>query len=130
MPQPSDMTFANEVPDLILVRGFVVPARIGIFAHERDAPQAVRINVTVEIAARTREPRGIDETLSYDLITGGIRDTIAAGHIELVESLAERIAAHVLGLDGALRVTVRAEKLEIIPGGSVGVEIVRARPGV
>ena len=119
---------ADRSPDLIIVRDFVVPASIGIFPHERGTPQRVRINVTVEIAACGGEPSDIGETLSYDLITAGILAIVDAGHIDLVESLAERIAAHVLSLDRALRTSVRVEKLDIIPGGAVGVEITRARP--
>ena len=113
------------IPDLILVRDLVMPASIGIFRHEREAPQRVRVSVAVEVARRVGEPQNIGETLSYDLITDGVRGIVAAGHIDLVESLAERVAAHVLLLPGAVRTTVRVEKLDIIPGGAVGVEIVR-----
>ena len=118
----------DDPPDLILVRDFVGAAFIGIYPHERQRAQTVRVNVAVEIDPRAAEPSSIDDTLSYDLITGGIRAILDAEHIELVENLAERIAAHVLSFDTSLRTTVRVEKLDIIPGGAVGVEICRRKP--
>jgi (5-formylfuran-3-yl)methyl phosphate synthase len=64
--------------------------------------------------------------VSYDLIMDGIRAIVAEGHVELAETLAEQVAALVLRNPRVMRVFVRAEKLEIGPGG-VGVEIERTR---
>ena len=33
----------------LFVRGLILPCRIGVHRHERDAPQRVRINVELEI---------------------------------------------------------------------------------
>jgi len=52
---------------------------------------------------------------------------VAREHIALIETLAERVAALVLANERVIRVTVRAEKLDVGPGG-VGVEITRKRP--
>ena len=65
--------------------------------------------------------------LSYDIMTDGIRLIAANGHIPLVETLAERIAAFVLGYSRVQRVTVKVEKLDVGPG-RVGVEVRRQRP--
>lgn len=121
------MTAANDTPDRILVRDFVLPAHIGIFPHEYGRTQDVRFAVTVDIPRGTAEPVSVEEVFSYDMITEGIRGLLATGHIDFVETLAERIAALVLSDPRPLRVTVRVEKLEIIAGGSVGIEIVRER---
>jgi dihydroneopterin aldolase len=64
---------------------------------------------------------------SYDVVTDGIRMIVAQEHIALLETLAERIAALVLGHARVAAVTVRVEKLDIGPG-AVGVEIRRERP--
>lgn len=115
------------IPDLIFVRDLVLPARIGIFPHERERTQAVRVSVTVAVEPPATEPQAIEDTFSYDVIIAAVRALVGAGHVDLVETLAERLAAKVLRHDRVLQVTVRAEKLEIVPEGSVGVEIVRTR---
>lgn len=111
----------------IFVRDFVLPVRIGAYSYERSAPQKVRFDVTVEVQRPRGEPQGMAQVLSYDLITDGIRAVVAEGHIDFVETLAERIATRVLADPRARRVTVRVEKLEMGPG-AVGVEIVMDRP--
>jgi len=116
-------------PDLIFVRDLVLPARIGIFAHERLAPQDIRVSVTAAVPPPAAEPASIEDTFSYDLIIAAVRGLVAEGHVDLVETLAERIAIAVLRHDRVLKVTVRVEKLEIVAGGSVGVEIVRNAAG-
>lgn len=113
--------------DRIFVRDFVLPAQVGAYRHEKDAAQNIRLDVTVEVARTHPGVPELPHVLSYDVITDGIRSIVAEGHIDLVETLAERVAALVLGDARATRVTVRVEKLDVGPGG-VGVEIVRERP--
>ena len=116
----------NSDTDLIFVRDFVLPVRIGAFDREQDAPQRVRFNVDARIARPAKTPERLHEVFSYDLITDGIRAIVAQGHVHLVEALAERIAEMVLGYDAILQVTVRVEKLDVGPY-SVGCEITRQR---
>ncbi len=112
--------------DRIFVHDFVLPARIGAFDSEHERPQQVRFNVDACIARPARVPERLPEVFSYDLITDGIRAIVAQGHIHLVETLAERIAAMVLAHAVIKEVTVRVEKLEVGPG-AVGVQITRGR---
>jgi (5-formylfuran-3-yl)methyl phosphate synthase len=117
---------ANAATDRIFVHDFVLPARIGAFDREQDAPQQVRFNVDARIARPAQVPQRLHEVFSYDVITDGIRAIVAQGHVHLAETLAARIAALVLAHPQILSVTVRVEKLEVGPG-SVGVEITRAK---
>jgi dihydroneopterin aldolase len=113
--------------DRIFVREFVLPIRIGAYAHEREKPQKVRFDVEVNVTRLDRTAQDIRDVFSYDLITDAIRMIVAQEHIPLVEMLAERIAAVMLTHRRVTSVTVRVEKLEIGPGG-IGVEIVRRWP--
>jgi dihydroneopterin aldolase len=115
-----------EKSDRIFVHDFVLPVRIGAFDREQDAPQPVRFTVDACVARPARTPERLPEVFSYDLITEGIRGIVAQGHVHLVETLAERTAAMVLAHPQISTVTVRVEKLEVIPG-SVGVQITRAK---
>jgi dihydroneopterin aldolase len=113
--------------DRIFVRDFVLPIRIGAYAHERENPQKVRFDVDVNVLRLKHAAQDIRDVFSYDLITDAIRMIVAEEHIALAEMLAERIAAVLLAHRRVASVTVRIEKLEIGPGG-VGVEIVRRWP--
>ncbi len=113
--------------DRIFVRDFVLPVRIGAYAHERDKAQDVRFNVDASVLPSDHAPEDMRDVFSYDLITDSIRMIVAQEHIALVEMLAERIAALILTHPRVTAVTVRVEKLEVGPGGT-GVEIVRRRP--
>jgi (5-formylfuran-3-yl)methyl phosphate synthase len=110
--------------DTIFVREFILPVRIGAYAHERDHPQRVRFDVEAQIVRAERVPEDMRDVVSYDLITDSIRMVTAQEHISLIETLAERVAALILTHRRVTSVTVRAEKLEAGPG-SVGVKIVR-----
>ncbi|HEY6992155.1 MAG TPA: (5-formylfuran-3-yl)methyl phosphate synthase, partial [Xanthobacteraceae bacterium] len=113
--------------DHIFVRDFVLPARIGAYAREREKPQSVRFNVDVKVRRTGHGVEDMRDVFSYDVITDGIRIIVAQEHIAFLETLAERVAASVLAHPRAVSATVRVEKLEVGPG-AVGVEIVRDRP--
>ena len=115
----------EEVPvDLVFVDDLVLPVFIGAYVQERDAPQMVRFAVTASVMRTGRTAEDMRDVFSYDLITDGIRMLIGAGHISLVETLAERIATMVLGHPRVTKVVVRVQKLET-GLGTVGVEIER-----
>jgi FolB domain-containing protein len=112
--------------DLVFVHDLVLPVFIGTYARERDAPQKVRFAVTASVLRTVRAAEDMRDVFSYDLITDGIRILTGSGHIPLVETLAERIAAMVLNHPRVTKVVVRVEKLET-GFGTVGVEIARTR---
>jgi (5-formylfuran-3-yl)methyl phosphate synthase len=121
-----ESTKPGALTDRIFVHDFILPVRIGAYAHERERPQRVRFNVDIDIARLGYVAEDIRDVLSYDLVTDGIRMIIAKEHILLVETLAERIAKVVLSFPRVARVSVRVEKLDI-GVGAVGVEIARSR---
>ncbi|HVO17565.1 MAG TPA: dihydroneopterin aldolase [Alphaproteobacteria bacterium] len=111
----------------VFVRDLVLPCRIGAYRHERSAPQRVRINVNLAVL---ESDAPIDDQLanvvSYEKIIEGVRRVAQTGHINLVETLAERVAALSLSDPRVRSVRVRVEKLDVFPdAGSVGVEIER-----
>ena len=112
--------------DRIFLRDFVLPVRVGAYAHERGKTQNVRFNVDARVRRADRLAEDMRDVVSYDLVADSIRMIAAQEHIAFVETLAERIAALVLTHPRITSVTVRVEKLEVGPGAA-GVEIVRHR---
>lgn len=117
----------GEIPDRISLRDHIVTVEIGAFQVERDATQRLSFNVVVEVApAPAPLEDDVDNILSYDRLTEAIATELAAERLNLLETLADRIAARILLEPQALKVFVRIEKLDRGPG-ALGVEIVRAR---
>lgn len=114
--------------DRISLRDHVIAVEIGAFQSERGTTQRVRFNVVVEV-----RPHGddlgddVDRILSYDKITDAIEAELSQERLNLLETLADRVAEHILTDPLAMRVFVRIEKLDRGPG-ALGVEIVRSRP--
>ena len=113
--------------DRISVRDYTREVEIGAFRSERGVTQRIRFNVVLEVSHHSAaEDDDVDKVISYDTITEAIEAELAAERINLLETLAERVAARCLADPRAVRVFVRIEKLDRIPG-ALGVEIVRSR---
>ena len=114
--------------DRISLRDHVIEVEIGAFQAERGTTQRVRFNVVVEVRPHSgAQDDDVDRILSYDKITDAIAAELSLERLNLLETLAERIAEHILTDPLAIRVFVRIEKLDRGPG-ALGVEIVRSRP--
>lgn len=111
----------------VFVRDFDTDAHIGAYEHEKSATQPIRINVdlSVDESGNDLEDR-LENVVCYDSIVAEIRVILAAGHVHLVETLAEQIADMALQDRRVISARVRVEKLRAIPeAASVGVEIER-----
>ena len=113
----------------VIIRDLEISTMIGVHDAEKRAPQRVLVNV--DIAVREDGPSDLDQldqVLDYGEVVQAIERTVKAGHINLVETLAERVARACLGDPRVLSVRVRIEKPDVIANArSVGVEIVRSR---
>ncbi len=114
---------------LLLIRDLVLQANIGVFRREQIGNrQRVRINVELAVVDRPIADDKIGEIVRYDFLIDDIRAFVDSGHINLVETLAERVAQICLAPADARDVRVRVEKLDIVPdAAAVGVEIHRKR---
>ena len=111
----------------VFVRNLILMANIGIHAHEKTGAQRLRLNL--DLAVREGEFPTADEisnVVCYEEITNGVRAIVGRGHVNLVETLAEDIAAMCLEDPRVRSVRVCVEKLDIMENAeSVGVEIER-----
>ncbi|MCU0827270.1 MAG: dihydroneopterin aldolase [Tabrizicola sp.] len=127
-PEERAEASAGSAPrDRISLRDHVVEADIGAFQKERGHKQRLRFNVVVEVRPVTSPLEDdVDRILSYDRITEAISAELAAERLNLLETLAERVAERILAEPAAMRVFIRIEKLDIGPY-ALGVEIARSR---
>ena len=127
--QPRGVADATRSYRHVFVRDLEIEAMLGIHEHEKIRPQRVIINIDLTVKERG-EPLedDISNVVSYEKVVDHIREIVAQGHVHLVETLAELIAARCLENDWITGVRVRVEKPDIIQGArSVGVEIERLR---
>ncbi|MGO9486525.1 MAG: dihydroneopterin aldolase [Rhodomicrobium sp.] len=127
LPLPVEHAEEERAYDKICIRDLVLPMRIGVWSEEQNLAQRVRFTVELWAAACGHRPGDLSSVISYDFIIDGIREIVAQGHILLTETLAERIAAHCLSHRRAEKVRVTVEKLDRIPGASLGCEILRLK---
>jgi dihydroneopterin aldolase len=125
----------------VFLRDLLLPASIGVHPHEHAAPQRIRINVDLGVeddgtralsrAAVGRPNVGRDHlrrVVDYEGVADAVRAIVAAGHVMLVETLAERIAESCLADPRVHLARVRVEKLDVFAdAASAGVEIERRR---
>lgn len=113
----------------VFLRDMLLQAAIGVYPHEHGVTQRIRVNVDFGVADEPGHAVGRDDlsrTVSYERVVTLVRRIVADGHVRLVETLAERIAAGVLA-DARIRVVrIRVEKLDVFEEiVAVGVEIER-----
>jgi dihydroneopterin aldolase len=115
---------SRQIGDSIFVRDFVVDCNVGVYAEEQGVTQRVRFTVEARLA---RDVFTVDDDMADVPSYADIIDFIVAlargGHINLVETFAERIAENVLSDKRIVAVRVMLEKLE--RGPLRGVEIIR-----
>lgn len=130
--QPLNIADARAAIRHVFVRDLVLDCSIGVHQHEREALQRVRINL--DLAVREGETNGklnddLANVVCYEELTKGVRELVSREHVNLVETLAEDVAALCLNDDRVRSARIRIEKLDILKDAvSVGVEIERFNP--
>ncbi|WP_370209067.1 dihydroneopterin aldolase [Pararhodobacter marinus] len=126
----AEATASADPRDRISLRDYAVEAEIGAFQTERGHTQRLMFNVVVEVRPQSGPiDDDVDRIMSYDTITEAIADELAAGRLNLLETLSEHVAERILAHPRAMRAFVRVEKLDRGPF-KLGVEIVRTRAAV
>lgn len=113
----------------IFITDLVLDMMIGVYDHEKITSQPVRINVTMTV----RDHMGpinddYHNVVCYETIANSIKKLVQEEHINLVETLAERISEICLSHQRVTEATIKVEKLSAVKDAvSVGIEIMRAK---
>jgi dihydroneopterin aldolase len=113
----------------VFVRGLVIDAQIGVYAHEHGRSQPLLVDVELEVAIRGAEH--LSDTIDYAAIAARAREVAADGHLKLVEAFAERLARACLEDERVLAARVRVEKPQALApdAAGAGAEITLRRGG-
>lgn len=116
--------------DKIIICDLKLEMSIGIYEHEKTAPQTVIVNVRLDVSTNLNAPmKDIEEVVSYEDIIKQIEKLAVKKHYNLLERFADDIAQMCLNFDDKIQAAeVRAVKPNIIDNtASVGVHIKRSR---
>lgn len=75
----------------LFFKDITLPIFIGIYDHERQTPQNVIINATLDMQDSPPSHDHINHVLNYDDMMVGIKNIALQEHIDLQETLAYRI---------------------------------------
>ena len=119
----------NSGYDLIFLNDFLIQANIGVYKHEKEITQPLRIN----IIAKVKNPKNINDdnlqsVVCYNQISKKIKKIIKSGHTILLEKLAEKIFQECFKNKRIETMKIRLEKLDAIQDAeSAGIEVERSR---
>ena len=113
--------------DIIFIDDLRVSTLIGIYPREKAMPQTVEISLQIgTLTADASASDELDDTIDYAQVVERLRSELSTQHFNLLEKLAEYVAALILEDFGALWVRVSIAKLGMMRGvRRVGVIIER-----
>lgn len=117
--------------DQIRIRGIRGTGHHGVFDHERADGQEFSVDVILDV--RTAAAAGSDDladTVDYGQVATAVHAVVVGEPVDLIETLAERIATACLAFPGVERVAVTVHKPHApieVPFDDVELHIVRER---
>jgi 7,8-dihydroneopterin aldolase/epimerase/oxygenase len=122
---PSTPEFSG---DTIHIEQLEMLAHVGVPDHERSAPQRITITVTAwPIAGLHALGDDISQTINYSAIARAVREIVDERRDKLIETLAEKIAEHLLSSLPIRRVLVELRKFVLPDAQFVSVTLTRER---
>lgn len=117
--------------DQIIIIGITGTGYHGVFEHERREGQEFSVDVVLDV--RTSEAAATDDladTVDYGAVSVAVHELIVGEPVDLIETLAERIAETCLAFAGVERVEITVHKPSApipVPFRDVQLRIVRER---
>lgn len=117
--------------DQIIIRGIRGTGHHGVFEHERANGQEFIVDVTLDVSThRAAGSDALADTVDYGVVADDVHALITSDPVDLIETLAERIASACLAHGGVSAVEVRVHKPQApiaVPFDDVEVRISRSR---
>ncbi|MDB4508234.1 dihydroneopterin aldolase [Akkermansiaceae bacterium] len=115
---------SDQPCDQIIIKGLRLKTRIGVPKEERATPQELRAHLTMNVPSFPEEDT-ISGTVDYKEVSDQIVGLAASVERQLIETLAQDIAAHILAHFRVRKIRVELEKFILPETDWVGVVIER-----
>jgi len=114
------------VIDRIHIEQLEVHGRVGVPDSERAEPQRLSLNVTLwpKIAELHDD---IANTVNYSAVAECVKDFVSHHNYKLIETLAEKIAAHLLARFNLRKIEIEVRKFALLDANYVSATAVRER---
>ena len=120
-----------STPDRITLTGLRATGHHGVFEHERVDGQVFVIDVTVHLSLReAASSDDLDDTVHYGVLAENVVAAVEADPVDLIETVAERVAGVALAFTRVESVDVTVHKPSApitVPFEDVSVSITRGR---
>lgn len=118
--------------DRVALRGLKVLGHHGVFPHERENGQIFVVDVVMGLdTAPAAAGDELDRTVHYGVVAEEVAAVVSGEPVDLIETLAQRIADTCLGHEAVQEVEVTVHKPDApiaVPFDDVTVTITRRRP--
>ena len=129
---PTDLDKSRKIKNTykILINELTLDAFIGIHDFEKKKKQKIAISLSLDVADNISETEHkIENFVSYEHIVSDIKTILKEGHIDLLETLGEKIIDLCFKDKRVQTINIKLEKLEVFKEAiSVGIEIFRKKP--
>lgn len=117
-----------EARDRIFIKKLVVPALIGVLPSERESSQELLIDVDMSVDVReAANEDNLNKTIDYAQVRLSIIKFADESAFELIETLADRLASHLLNQFNiaSIRLAITKRPFDITDAEGVGVLVER-----
>jgi len=111
----------------ISVDNLLVSANIGIYPHEHEAPQRVRLSFRADVDLPERLSDDFGKVLSNEIFVQTARRMVTEGHFNLLETLVDQLANRLFADERMINLEVRGEKLDVFEDAECASVTVRLR---
>ena len=122
----------NDSPpfsDEIHIEQLEVSSVIGVSEHERKAPQRLIINISFWPRRQTRDMADkVDQTINYAVVAEETQRFVHDQTVNLIETLADQLAAHLLKKYPIQKVTLEIRKFPLEHAKYVSALVTRSSP--
>ena len=102
---------SHPFSDEIHIEQLEVSARIGVPEQERASPQRLRVSISFWPYQQTRDVTDkIDQTVNYSAVAEETKNFVRDQSVKLIETLADRLATHLLKTFPIQKVVVEVRK--------------------
>jgi len=117
------------VSDEIHIEQLEVSSVIGVSEHERKTPQRLTINISFWPRQQTRDMEDrIGETINYAVVAEQTQKFVHDEAVNLIETLADRLAAHLLKKFPIQKITLEIRKFPLEHAKYVSAKVTRSAP--